>query len=132
MAVGYGVKNLCFETSAKAVDYYWESQPVTTADAFTSNTYFYQYPVKLTYWKLFSNRCTQASGSISCNGQYFDLPSPAISSCTYTPPVTNSEAFVDGNLLGWGVVAAMVAAWAVHVMRPPLSRGLLYTSSQVF
>lgn len=35
----------------------------------------------------------------------------------YGPSCDTSAAFIDGNLLGWGVVAAMVVAWSIHVLR---------------
>lgn len=35
----------------------------------------------------------------------------------YGPSCDTSAAFIDGHLLGWGVVAAMVVAWSIHVLR---------------
>lgn len=38
-------------------------------------------------------------------------PTPLFADCDTT------ASFVDGHLLGWGVVAAMVVAWSIHVLR---------------
>lgn len=45
------------------------------------------------------------------------LPIPSLASCTYDASTSNTERFMDGNALGWGVALAMVAAWAIHAMR---------------
>ena len=40
-----------------------------------------------------------------------------ISITAAVPSGTPAEMFIDGNLLGWGVAAAMAAAWSLHVLR---------------
>jgi len=45
--------------------------------------------------------------------EYFSVP--------YGPSCDTEASFQDGMALGWGVVAAMVAAYAVHLVRRALT-----------
>jgi hypothetical protein len=47
------------------------------------------------------------------------FPPPVLTPVVMTEQqaTTPTQNFIDGNLLGWGVVAAMVLAWSIHVLR---------------
>lgn len=73
---------------------------------------------------LYSFQCAPSEAlSISSGGVILctDGAAPVVSAVSLQPvnldPVTN---FSDGAVLGWGVVAAMAAAYAIHLLRRAL------------
>lgn len=62
-----------------------------------------------------------SAGAVSCFDGTTTTPVVSVLPVSLQPagvdPVTG---FTDGAVLGWGVAAAMVAAWAVHSLRRAL------------
>lgn len=65
-------------------------------------------------------------GTVTFSGGVFGCTDSGVVSATpvaYAVDTTNPDTnFSDGMSLGWGVVAAMAAAWAVVVLRKALMR----------
>lgn len=72
-------------------------------------------------WSLNYKTCTTGTASPTCSPYSVAAPTNVVGSCTLTPSADPVQEFTDGNLLGWGVVAAMVAAWGITVLRRGIS-----------
>lgn len=104
MAAGHIVGAACVDVAASTDAYFSTITPVTTPG---DVTYFSQASKDAGVWYL----KTYADGSIVTTSP---LIAPAFASCDTTAN------FFDGLALGWAVVAAMVAAYAVHLLRRAL------------
>jgi hypothetical protein len=105
MAAGHIVNGVCVDVAASTDAYYSQLPPVASAG---SPVYQTQATKDVSTWYL---NTTQDGLPFSS----FELVPPVFASCDTT------ETFFDGLVLGWGVAGAMVAAYAVHLLR----RGIL-------
>ena len=112
MATGYLYKTQCFPTLADATSARWSDQEA----GITSGTTSYLTDVQWsgTAWVL-KRYTLNTSGTLTLN-TITNLPALSFPSCDTT------QNFTDGSLLGWGVVAAMVAAYAVKFIAQGLQR----------
>lgn len=101
MAAGHIVNGSCVDVAASSDQFFSQLQPIAAAGS----------PSYLTYaskdagvWYLNTLQDGQPFTS-------YALAAPGFASCDTT------ETFYDGMALGWGVVGAMVAAYAVHMLR---------------
>jgi hypothetical protein len=126
MTIGYLGGETCFLTQAEAVAAYWGSQPVSLVSTSTTNKVILTQPVYSGgSWYLQGKSCVAAAGTSATCDPSFTASLAAFTpvSCTMVEASGSAAAgdpsqdFIDGNLLGWGVVAAMVAAWGVMVLR---------------
>lgn len=112
MAAGYLYKAQCFSTLADATAARWSDQEAGITAGTTS--YLTDVQWSGTAWQL--KRYTLSStGALTLNTST-NLPALSFPSCD---TATN---FNDGMLLGWGVAAAMVAAYAVKFLARGLNR----------
>lgn len=101
MSAGHVVGSLCVDVAASTDAFYSTLLPAVTP----GNPSYYSFASKDSgVWNLH----TYANG-VLLNTSTLSVPSFA--SCDTT------ETFYDGMALGWGVVAAMVAAFAIHALR---------------
>lgn len=101
MAAGHIVNGSCVDVAASADAYFSQLQPSAAAG---SPSYFTYASNDAGVWYLNTLQDGQPFTS-------FALTAPGFASCDTT------ETFFDGMALGWGVVAAMAAAWAIHTLR---------------
>lgn len=74
---------------------------------------------------IYSFQCTSgasldvsSSGAVTCYDGSTYTAVIAVQPVSIQPVGTDPETgFTDGMTLGWGVAAAMAAAWAIHAMR---------------
>lgn len=112
MATGYLYKTQCFPTLADATAARWNEQDAGITAGTTS--YIADVQWSGTAWVL--KRYTLSStGTLTLNTTT-NLPALSFPTCD------TSQNFTDGSLLGWGVVAAMVAAYAVKFIAQGLQR----------
>lgn len=105
MAAGYTVGTQCVDAATATDAYYSNTFPATTSGA---DTYTSMYLRDATGWQ-------QATFK---NGVEI-LRTAAVT--PILPPCDTAANFNDGQILGWGVVAAMVAAYAIHLLRRSLT-----------
>ena len=118
MAAGYGAVGACFTTSKLALDAHWGSQPVISTPATTTSIFFHHSHIRSgDNWVLSTDRCTMTDNTPICTRGTSTLPTYTPTACTLNNSI---DSFTDGALLGWGVVAAMVAAWIFLQMRRAL------------
>lgn len=100
MAAGYIVKGECVGVATAQDVLYSGLPPSVTPGVDVYSAQFYRLSG---VWNLltYKNGVHTASYPMS----------PMFASCDTTAP------FFDGLTIGWGVVAAMVVAWAIHVLR---------------
>lgn len=101
MSAGHIVAGQCVDVAASSDAYFSTLQPVASA---TNPAYFTVASKNLNDWYLLTYSGPDLVSSTL-------LASPIFASCDTT------EQFMDGLAVGWGIVAAMVAAWAIHVLR---------------
>ena len=110
MATGYLYNQICFPTLAEATAAKWQNQPagVTAGTA----SYITNFDYSGTVWQI--KRYTLSStGTLTLNTT---TSAPVLT----FPACDTFTNFNDGLTLGWGVVAAMVAAYAFTLMRKGL------------
>lgn len=107
MASGFLFAGRCFAASGDATAAYWAANPVylTSANPVMTTVTF-----SGSTWVM--NRYNVAAN----NGTLSLVSSSQAPSLTF-PPCDTSSSFNDGVLMGWGVVAAMVAAYGIKVLR---------------
>ena len=116
MATGFLEDGICFTTSQEALDFHFQGIPPSFL--ITTSTSTLQ-----EYLRLASGQWNLRKATIATSGvqtQVFSTAVPALVQPSCTLPNTAMESFTDGAILGWGIVAAMVAAWAIK----SLSKGL--------
>lgn len=106
MASGHIVNGSCVDVAVSLDAYYSAGVPAITAGA---PAYLTQFEKDTSGWNLVTYADGVLYSSVSA------VP-PSFVSCDTT------SAFFDGLELGWMVVAAMVAAWAVMALRGALIR----------
>lgn len=113
MSVGHVVNGVCVDVADSMSAYYSQIHPVLIAGASADTWRVFEY---FSAWKLTNYSIDKNSGVISALWSV-PLPAPGLASCVYDAPISNLDRFTDGNLMGWAVVAAMVAAWSITVLR---------------
>ena len=110
MATGYLYDQICFPTLGEATAAKWQKQPAGVTAGTTS--YITNFDYSGSAWQI--KRYTLSStGTLTLNTTTA-APLQTFPTCdTFTN-------FNDGLTLGWGVVAAMVAAYAFTLMRKGL------------
>ena len=111
--MGYLYQSQCFPTFLAATDAYWSHAPVSVLSGPTSYMDMILWSPALG-WVL--NKYTIYSGGTSQWKSSTSLPVLTFSSCD------QSVTYFDGMQLGWGVAAAMVAAFGVKFMARALHR----------
>lgn len=114
MAAGHYVNGVCTDTAVSANSYYSQIMPTFTPGSAGTEIYKVFANVNGT-WSL-DEYTISSTGAVTLNFKS-PLPTPSLASCTFETPLTNTDRFIDGNVLGWGVALAMVAAWSIHAMR---------------
>lgn len=110
MAAGVRFEGRCYASSAEAVDaFYTSASPSYTAG---STSYLSQYVKVGDVWKI-QRYSISSTGTVSTLAQS-NAPIPTFPACD------TIEQFADGQVIGWGVALAMIAAWCIK----NLSKGL--------
>lgn len=117
MATGYFSAGHCWPTTAEALDAHYLSKPPSLSSA-TNGSGVYTEAILHTYKTsgLWFYQRVSCNGS-TCSTNTYSAWTPTFPSCTISAVDDPVESFADGNVLGWGVVAAMVAAWAIVQLR---------------
>lgn len=107
MATGFAFLGKCYATQSEAADAYFilASPVLDTAQSSASSSYQIIYGKSAGVWKQQTVRSTSST-------QYFTAPvdavAPTFGACAM-PETDQVAAFVDGTVLGWGVVACCAA-----------------------
>jgi hypothetical protein len=123
MTAGYSAAGACWATPSEAVDAYYSNQQINTNMVqYAGGNLNYHYgeffkdsgvwKLSLTYCDSVTQSCISPSIRILTTNVYGTCTLSADNSTL--DPLTS---FTDGALLGWGIVAAMVAAWSIKVLR---------------
>lgn len=107
MADGALVGSVCYLSQDAAADAYYSA--VAPSQTPGGTTYLSEFVKVSGVWKLRRYQVSSA-GDVS---MLTDAVAPAITFPTCDP----AGSFKDGMTVGWGVVAAMIAAWAVVTVR---------------
>lgn len=105
MSAGFIVGSQCVDQSTATDAYYSNTFPATTSGAVTYTSMFVK---SASGWQ----QVTYQDGT---EIQRTTANTPVLAPCD------TAEKFKDGQTLGWGVVAAMVAAFAIHILRRGLT-----------
>lgn len=108
--MGYRVAAECYDTLADAQSAFYSSQNDAFVVGTTTQGQIYHFTG--TAWNV--KGITITSGGVIATR--WDVAAPVRSFATCTQ-MTNTESFVDGLTLGWGVVAAMAVAWGYKQMK---------------
>jgi hypothetical protein len=107
MASGALVGARCFSSNAEATDAVYSAAPI--GQSVGQTTYLSEFVQSSGTWVV--RRSVVASdGTVT---QMADAQAPALS----FPVCDTTGQFTDGMTVGWGVVAAMAAAWAIVALR---------------
>ena len=118
MATGYLSEGVCWASVMEATDAHFQSIPPSSLTVSTTTiTYLHSYIKQANGTWNFVKQSYSSTGSPTLN---YSVAMPTLNFYACTLPNSPSESFSDGLILGWGIVAAMVAAWAVKAM----SKGL--------
>lgn len=109
MAAGHIVNGQCVDVAASA-DLYFSSKPGSVVSGLTTYEMIYTKPS--TVWNIKS--VTYSSSGVATNR--FEVPAvvPTFPTCD------TADTFIDGVTIGWGIAAAMVAAWLALQLRRAL------------
>ena len=110
--MGYLFKSQCFETLAEATAAHWSEKPADFTPGATS--YLTDVIWSGTAWQI--KKYTLSSAGVLTNNTTTNLPVLAFPTCNST------DAYFDGMTLGWGVAAAMVAAFSIKFIARALHR----------
>jgi len=102
--------SICYATSTEATDAYYSGKD----PSYTAGTISY-----LSYFEKPSGTWEIVRKSIDSNGTITGLTSVTAPSLTF-PTCDQSTSFIDGVTIGWGILAAMVAAYAFKLMQRAL------------
>lgn len=105
--MGALVNNVCYSSSGDAANAYFSALPSSVVSG--STTYESHYSVSGGVWYLVTDTYNASMALLSSVSAVAEVP--AFAACD------PSQSFYDGMTLGWGVVAAMCAAWAIRVWR---------------
>ena len=107
MASGALVGARCFSSNAEATDAVYSAAPI--GQSVGQTTYVSEFVQSSGAWVVRRSVIAQ-DGAVT---QLADAAAPSLS----FPVCDTTAQFTDGMTVGWGVVAAMVAAWAVGALR---------------
>jgi hypothetical protein len=116
MAAGHIVNGSCVDVAASADLYY--SVQSSRIEKGTSLDFYHQHSKNAGAWQV-EQYSIASDGSVVLLHQA-SIPIPNFATCDYQPEDSAFDRFVDGSVLGWGIVAAMVAAWLFLQMRRAL------------
>lgn len=103
-------KGICWPSNAQAVDAYFSSlAPFQTIGSFTTENI---YTFDGSSWQL----SQYSISSAGVRNLVYSTPAPSLSFPTCITPNDPDTLFTDGLTLGWGVAAAMVAAWGISYL----------------
>lgn len=102
------VNNVCYSSVASATDAYFSLMPVSVVTSST-DTYKVDYRKSGADWLQYK-QVVNSSGSPS-PVYSFVVGAPTFPQCDATQP------FFDGMQMGWGIVAGMIAVYAVILIR---------------
>jgi len=118
MATGYGSNGSCFASVTDAVNDHYGSALIDSYDFLASGHGTTQFNYVAGAWQRETTQCYYNSTTpyncvlrVDAARPYTPYP------CTLQPSDDPVQQFTDGAILGWGIAAAMVAAWAVTVLR---------------
>lgn len=116
--MGSLVNNICYETTALAVDAYYSAKEPYFYMAGTT-AYFSYYSKEATSWSVERGSWSSAGDRIS----YTSVPAqtPSFPTCTFETPATNEAKFADGVTIGWGIAAAMAIAYSYKLIQRSIS-----------
>jgi len=114
VAIGFSSGSGCYVSASEAIDAHYSAvNPVLAA--VSNSVVLRQKPVKTgSSWFIQTDIINPTNGAWTDKGQVL-ASTNVIGSCTTFN--SNSSNFTDGVLLGWGILAAMVAAWSITVLR---------------
>jgi len=102
--MGFLVGERCFDTQAQAADQWFSGKEPSYTAGSTSYVSWFEKNVS-NVWQI--NRQSISSTGTITNLTTSNATVPVFPSCTVT------DNFNDGMLLGWGVAAAMIGAYAI-------------------
>jgi hypothetical protein len=109
--MGSRVNDTCYKTDLEAQDAYYSAAALAHAPATTSTLQMFAWSGSAWRVKQYS---ISSAGAVTLK---WDAPAPALTFPACTVEDDAATQFADGMTLGWGVAAAMVAAWAVWFLR---------------
>lgn len=107
MSAGFLYQSQCFNTLADATAAHWSEQPAFMTAGSTS--YITDVVWSGSLWQV-KKYTLSSAGALTLNSTT-SLPAVTFPTCE------TAETFNDGMSLGWGVAAAIVAAWVVKNLR---------------
>lgn len=107
MAAGFLHQNVCYASLAEATAAHWSMNPVFITAGSTS--YIADTVWSGTAWVV-KKYTLSSTGALTLNST---TNAPALS----FPTCETGQEFLDGMSVGWGVAAAIVAAWVVKNLR---------------
>jgi hypothetical protein len=107
MAAGFLYQGQCYATLSDATAAHWSENPAAFLPGSTS--YIIDIGFSGTAWQI--KKYTLASNGTLTLNTTTNLPALTFPTCE------TSQNFTDGMELGWGVAAALVAAWLVKILR---------------
>lgn len=110
---GFLVGDKCYPDVTTARDIYYGSAVPTVAPGPSGSSYFGVFTKDGGGWKFFSYQVANGTQTLVASSTYLSRTFPACDP---------SEGFTDGMLVGWGVLAAMLAAWGCRQMGWSLPR----------
>lgn len=100
----------CFINQSDALDAYYSAQlPSVTAG---TTTYVSEFVKVSGVWKV-QRKSISSTGTVTAQT---DANAPVIS----FPTCVEGQNFADGLTVGWGIAGAMIAAWAIAILRRSL------------
>lgn len=107
MAAGYLFKSVCYPSLAEATAAFWTDSPSFITPGSTS--YLAETVWSGSLWQI-KKYTLSSAGALTLNST---TTAPTLS----FPACDTKTQFNDGMLIGWGVAAAMVAAWVIKNLR---------------
>lgn len=109
--MGYQFQNVCYPSTAAAADAFFSSAPPATVAG--STTYLTEYTKPAGSW---------LASIYKISGGTTELLSQSSAPVPAFPVCSELDAFKDGATIGWGVAAAVVAAWCIKFLARGASR----------
>lgn len=107
MAAGFLHNGYCFTTLAEATAKHWAENPAFITAGSTS--YMADVVFNGTVWQL--KKYTLSSTGVLTNNSTTTLPALTFPACN------TEQMFMDGMTVGWGIAAAIIAAWVIKNLR---------------
>lgn len=102
------VGNVCYPTVSSATDAFFSSLPVSIITSSASTFRLLHLKVG-SQWK--QNKVVYNSTGLETQIYTVDITAPTF------PPCDPTQSYFDGMQIGWGIVAAMIAVYAVILIR---------------